>query len=178
MPPPHRDRWILLIGITKAIKSASLVVLAALVLVLSHGDQAAGLRRWAFKLGINPGSHWLQVASERLDLLGHGKLELIAGGMALYAVLFAIEGAGLLLGKRWGEYVTIVISGSFIPIEVYETLRHPHVPRAVTIVLNVAAVAYLVHRVRRRAAPRAGAEGGMTSPGGEAACAPTPSRRY
>ncbi len=152
MPALPRDRWILLIGIAKAIKSTSLFLLAALVLALTGGDRATVLQHWAFALGIDPGNHWLRIAIERADLFGPAKLRLVAAGMALYAVLFAIEGAGLLLRKRWGEYVTIVITGSFIPIEVYETLRHPHIPRAITIVLNVAAVAYLVHRVRGRRA--------------------------
>jgi uncharacterized membrane protein (DUF2068 family) len=153
MPPPHRDRWILLIGITKAIKSASLLALATLVLVLTRGDSTTELRHWAFTLGIDPGSHFMRLAIERADVWGEAKLRLLAAGMIVYAVLFAIEGTGLLLQKRWGEYVTIVITGSFIPIEVYETLLHPHVPRAVTIALNLAAVAYLVHRVRAKRLP-------------------------
>jgi uncharacterized membrane protein (DUF2068 family) len=132
-------------------------VLATFALALTGGDRAAELHHWAFTLGIDPGNHWLRVAIERADLLGDAKLRLLAGGMILYAVLFAIEGTGLLLQKKWGEYVTIVITGSFIPIEVYETLRHPHVPRAITIILNVAAVAYLVHRVRRRRVATGGA---------------------
>jgi uncharacterized membrane protein (DUF2068 family) len=71
-----------------------------------------------------------------------------------YAALFAIEATGLLLQKRWGEYVSIVITGSFIPVEVYETVRHPHVGRVVAILLNVAAVAYLVWKVKTKDRPR------------------------
>jgi len=151
MPPSPRiprDRWLLLIGVVKVIKSASLLVLALLVLVLSRRDVAVELHHWAFVLGIDPGSHLLHVAIDRITPFDATKLRLIAAGLGLYAVLFSIEGAGLLLRKRWGEYVTIAITGSFIPLEVYETLRHPHVVRALTIVLNVAAVAYLVHRIR------------------------------
>ncbi len=149
MPAPHRDRWILLIGVAKVLKSTALFALSAVVLLLSRRDVADELHHWAFVLGIDPGNHLLHLAIERITPFDSVKLRLIAAGMALYAMLFAIEGTGLLLRKRWGEYVTIVITGSFIPLEVYETLRHPHVGRALTILLNVAAVAYLVHRVRQ-----------------------------
>jgi uncharacterized membrane protein (DUF2068 family) len=155
MPAPRRDPWILLIGIGKALKSVSLLVLGCLVLGLVHKDPALVLGHWAFVLGINPGNHLLREALDHANLLDDAKLRLVALGMLVYSALFAVEGAGLLLQKRWGEYVAVVITGSFIPLEVYETVRHPHVGRAITIVLNVAAVAYLVHKIRTSERPSA-----------------------
>ncbi len=45
-------------------------------------------------------------------------------GTFLYAGLFLIEGTGLLLRKHWAEYFTIITTGLFIPLEVYELARH------------------------------------------------------
>ena len=75
----------------------------------------------------------------------------------VYAALFTLEGTGLLLRRRWGELVTIAITGSFIPVELYETVHEPHFGRASAMVLNVVAVAYLVYRVRK---PKARAPSG------------------
>ena len=65
-----------------------------------------------------------------------------------YAGLFLVEGTGLWLERRWGEWATVVISGMLIPVEIYEVVRHPTVARVVVLVVNVAVVAYLIYRIR------------------------------
>jgi uncharacterized membrane protein (DUF2068 family) len=145
-----RDPWVMLIGIGKMIKMVSLVVLGILALTLVHRDVAESLRHWAFDIGLNPGGKLVSAALAKAGGLDPRMLREIGVATFLYAGLFGVEGAGLLLRKRWGEWVTTFITGSFIPIEVYETVLHPHVGRALFIVANVAAVGYLVHRLRQR----------------------------
>jgi uncharacterized membrane protein (DUF2068 family) len=66
----------------------------------------------------------------------------------LYAGLFLVEGTGLWLQRRWGEWATVVITGLLIPLEVYEIFRHPNVLKIVVLVVNVAVVGYLIYRIR------------------------------
>jgi uncharacterized membrane protein (DUF2068 family) len=67
------------------------------------------------------------------------------GAVALgYAVLFAIEGVGLWLGKYWAEWFTVIATGSLIPLELYETLYHFGWLKLATLVGNVAIIIYLV----------------------------------
>ena len=147
---PRGDGWLTLIGVGKAIKVAALVTLGVLVLVAEHDGAAATFRHWVFRLGISPGNHLVGELLARADRLGAGSLRAIALVSFAYAALFSIEATGLLLHRRWGEWATVFITGSFIPIEVYETALHPHVGRVVAIVLNVAAVAYLLWRLFTR----------------------------
>ena len=42
-----------------------------------------------------------------------------------YSALFLVEGTGLFFEKRWAEYLTIVATVSFIPVEIYELLKLP-----------------------------------------------------
>jgi len=66
----------------------------------------------------------------------------------VYAGLFLTEGTGLLLRKRWGEIVTIVITGSFIPFEIYElVVKEFSVFKVLLLIGNVAVLAYLIWRV-------------------------------
>ena len=60
--------------------------------------------------------------------------------------MFLVEGVGLLLRKRWGEYLTIVVTASFIPFEIYEMAHKPTALKAGGIALNVVIVVYLVVR--------------------------------
>jgi uncharacterized membrane protein (DUF2068 family) len=73
-------------------------------------------------------------------------------GTLLYAIVFAIEGVGLLLEKTWAEYLTTAVTVSFLPIEVYELVEHPSVTKALLVLINGAVVVYLALQIRRRRA--------------------------
>jgi uncharacterized membrane protein (DUF2068 family) len=63
------------------------------------------------------------------------------------------EGFGLLFRKRWAEYLTIIATGSFIPLEIYEIARHCSAARILLLIGNVAIVVYLIVHVRSQAKP-------------------------
>jgi uncharacterized membrane protein (DUF2068 family) len=72
-----------------------------------------------------------------------------------YAAVFAVEGVGLWMQKRWAEWLTCVITASLIPLEVWEFVERPNLGKAAVVVANVAIVVYLVWHVRRKGgAPR------------------------
>jgi uncharacterized membrane protein (DUF2068 family) len=71
-------------------------------------------------------------------------LSLIAVGLFAYAALQIVEGVGLWMLKRWGEYVAVVATSAFIPLEVYELIERVTFLRVGALIVNLAAVAYLV----------------------------------
>ena len=71
-------------------------------------------------------------------------LTLVATGLAAYAALQLLEGVGLWMLKRWGEYVAVVGTSVFIPLEVYELTHKATVLKVLALVINLAAVVYLV----------------------------------
>ena len=145
-----RDIWITLIGIGKVLKASALTAIGVAALLLVHHDVVEALRHWVHVLGIAPGGHLVREALAEAGVLTDARLREIGVVLFIYAALFAVEATGLLLRRRWGEWVSIVITGSFVPIEVYEIVREPHLGRVVGTLLNVAAVAYLVLRVRQQ----------------------------
>jgi uncharacterized membrane protein (DUF2068 family) len=60
--------------------------------------------------------------------------------------LFSVEGIGLLTRKVWAEWLTIIITTSFIPLEVYEMVHKSSAIKAVVLVANILIVIYLVAR--------------------------------
>jgi uncharacterized membrane protein (DUF2068 family) len=68
----------------------------------------------------------------------------LAIGLAAYAVIEIIEGTGLWLLKRWGEYFAMVATSVFIPYEIYDLTGKITPLRVGTFVVNVALVVYLV----------------------------------
>ena len=72
-----------------------------------------------------------------------------------YAAVFATEGVGLWMQKRWAEWLTVIITASLIPLEVWELFDKPNFGKAAVLVANTAIVAYLVWHVRRSSAQHA-----------------------
>ncbi|MCV7175981.1 DUF2127 domain-containing protein [Mycolicibacterium sphagni] len=65
--------------------------------------------------------------------------------LALYALLEIVEGVGLWLLARWGEYFAVVATSIFLPLEVYDLAsKGITLTRAGAFVINVAAVVYLL----------------------------------
>jgi uncharacterized membrane protein (DUF2068 family) len=71
-------------------------------------------------------------------------LNLIAAGLLGYGLLQIVEGIGLWSLKRWGEYVAVVGTTLFIPLEVYEITEKASWLKITVLVINIAAVAYLL----------------------------------
>jgi uncharacterized membrane protein (DUF2068 family) len=71
-------------------------------------------------------------------------LNLIAIALLLYGALQVVEGIGLWSLKRWGEYVAVVATTLFIPLEIYEVVEKASWLKIAALVVNVAAVLYLL----------------------------------
>jgi uncharacterized membrane protein (DUF2068 family) len=67
-----------------------------------------------------------------------------------YAALFAIEGIGLWMRKRWAEWLTTIITASLIPLELWGLLDKPNVGKAAVVIANVAIVIILIWHVRAK----------------------------
>jgi len=63
-----------------------------------------------------------------------------------YAVVIGTEGVALHLRKPWARWFTIIATGSFIPVEIYEIIREIHLIRVLVMVANIGIVVYLWQR--------------------------------
>ena len=76
------------------------------------------------------------------------RLNLVAALLAGSAAIEAVEAVGLWLLARWGEYFAAVATAVFLPLEVRELLKGVTFTRGAAIVINVAAVIYLLFAKR------------------------------
>jgi uncharacterized membrane protein (DUF2068 family) len=75
-------------------------------------------------------------------------LTLVFFVLVAYAVLELVEGVGLWLLARWGEYFAVVATAIFLPLEVHELAKGITLTRGLAFVINVAAVVYLLFSKR------------------------------
>jgi uncharacterized membrane protein (DUF2068 family) len=75
-------------------------------------------------------------------------LTFLAIGLAVYALIELVEGVGLWLGKRWGEYFAMVATSIFLPYEVYDLTVKITWLRLGALVINLLLVVYLISSKR------------------------------
>lgn len=141
-----------LIGGFKLAKGLLLVALGVGALKLLGQDAGNTLTRLAELLKFDPGNKWFQAATAKLGQL-YPKLSQVAAGSFCYGAVFCVEGVGLILRKRWAEWLTVITTGSFIPFEIFEIVKHHSAAKIAILALNVAILIYLIVRLRRELKP-------------------------
>jgi uncharacterized membrane protein (DUF2068 family) len=143
------DRGIFLIAIFKLVKASLLILVATSALSLLDNRIRDAMEFRIAQLTADSHYRYLhKVASFfGLDTLRH--VEIVVLGSLFYAALFAIEGIGLLAQKKWAEYFTAIVTASFIPLEIFELVRHPSIFKMTIIAINAIVVAYLVWKLYR-----------------------------
>lgn len=141
---------LILIGLFKLVKALLLIVVGIGAIHFMHRDLADTVTHWVRLLRFDPDNRHIHGFLVRIFRLTPKQLRELSVGTFLYAGLFLTEGAGLLLRKHWAEYFTIITTGLFIPLELYELARHFTWIKVAVTVVNVLIVWYLVARVRSR----------------------------
>jgi uncharacterized membrane protein (DUF2068 family) len=154
----HRhDRWLIVIGAFKILEGLLFVLLGLGVVRLLHRDIGDMLLRLATSMRIDPESHFVNLLLEKVQLLTPHKMRLISAGIFLKAGLDFVEGIGLAMEKTWAEWLTIGLTASFLPWEIFEIAKHFTWLKVGIMLLNVLVLLYLVWvqqlrlRVHRRA---------------------------
>lgn len=142
--PQQRHAGLRVIAIYEVIKTLCLLLVAAAAFHLNHAENFEHLVHWLEHLPLDGSSdlRWTLVNS----LVEFGPSKFVAVGLVTlaYAVLFAIEGVGLWMGKHWAEWFTVIATGSLIPLEIYELLHRFGWLKLLVLVSNVAIVVYLL----------------------------------
>jgi uncharacterized membrane protein (DUF2068 family) len=71
-------------------------------------------------------------------------ITLLALGLAAYAAVEIVEGTGLWLARRWGEYFAMVATSVGLPLEIYDLAKKVTATTLVFFAVNLALVLYLV----------------------------------
>ena len=147
---PRGSRLLRLIALERFVRGLLLLAAGAYLVTHLGSDLGRVADHVMRSLELDPRRPFLQRIIRKLHSLHAGTI-LVTGIAALgYGVLEAVEGVGLWLDRLWAEWLTVIATSLLVPLEVYELVRKPSVVKAVGIALNVAIVAYLARRLRRR----------------------------
>lgn len=148
------DRGLFAIAIFKLSKAVFFFCLGLGVLHLVGKDLAEVATRMATALRFDSEGRVVTLLQEKLDLIDARRLREIGFFSFAYSCIALTEGVGLLLEKVWAEYLTLILTISFLPWELFELARRPTWVRLALLLTNLAVLWYLVWLLRRK---RAGA---------------------
>jgi uncharacterized membrane protein (DUF2068 family) len=144
------DRALLAIALFKLVKGGLILAFACGAMSFFHKDVASQVQHWLDQLRVDPVNRLVGALLTKLQLVQPKQLKELSAISAGFGALFLTEGTGLLLRKRWAEWLTIIATGSFIPLEAYELTRRFTAVRLLLLLVNAAVVLFLIYRVRKR----------------------------
>lgn len=146
----HRDRGLLMIGLFKLGKAVFFFALGVGALHLLHKDLADEVLRLATAFKFDPESKFVTLLQDKVDLIDAHRLLQISFATFAYSALALTEGIGLMLEKVWAEYLTLILTVSFLPWELYELARHPNWFRLSLLIINLVVLGYLIWLLKRK----------------------------
>ncbi|HEV8374698.1 MAG TPA: DUF2127 domain-containing protein [Candidatus Polarisedimenticolia bacterium] len=123
---------LLLFGITLGIYS------------LMDEDLGAEFERFLRWVRLDPEHQFFADLGEKLQVMTPSNVQWIASGTLLYGVLLLVESLGMAFRASWAGWLAIGETAFFIPIEVFELVRHFSPAVFVILIVNGAIVWYLI----------------------------------
>jgi uncharacterized membrane protein (DUF2068 family) len=148
----HRGFVLWYLILERGLKGVGLVIVG--LYVAAHvGSGLDGVANWIVEqFNLDSASNTLQHWAFDLVLqfmgMSHNSLIALAAGSFIYGAIEASEAVGLLLKRRWAEYLVVLATAFFIPLEVYEVLHRLTVVKLATLVINIVVVVYLIRKKR------------------------------
>lgn len=138
------------IALYKIVKVLLLLAVAYGELRLRDASLAAKLLSWAQARPYGLEHRVVTQLLEWFSGLSVSRIHALRMVTLAYAAVFAVEGVGLWMQKRWAEWLTVIITASLIPLEAWEIFYRPTIGKVLILLANVAVVAYLVWHVRTK----------------------------
>lgn len=146
---------LVLIAAYKALQALLFIAIGVGALHMLHRDIADDLALLADHLRFNPESRFVNFVLDKASLLNDPLLRRIGAVAFSYAGVSLAEGIGLYLEKAWGEYLTLAITISFVPWEIFEIFHKITWFRFSLLAINVLVLLYLSKVVTEQVRARA-----------------------
>jgi len=148
--PRRHNSWLVLIAAFKVGQALLFAAIGVGAIQLLHKDVGDLLARLADHLRFTPESRLVTFVLTQASILDDHLLRRIGAGGFIYSSLDLVEGIGLYFEKAWAEYLTLGITASFLPWEVYEVARRITLVRVSLLTVNALVFFYLLNLVTAR----------------------------
>jgi uncharacterized membrane protein (DUF2068 family) len=144
-----------MVALFEALKGVLVLAGGSGLLLLVHKDVHALAVRLIQHLHLNPASRYPEIFLDAANSLHDSRLVLLALGAAVYAAVRLAEAYGLYYARAWAEWLAAGSGALYVPVEMFELLRHATGLRATLLLANLAVVAIMVRALVQRRKARA-----------------------
>lgn len=141
------------IALYKIVKVLLLLAVAYGELRLRDASLAAKLLSWASARPYGLEHRIVSQLVEWFSGLSSSRVNALRMVTLAYAAVFAVEGVGLWMQKRWAEWLTTIITASLIPMELWELFHRPSIGAVLVLVANILIAGYLYWHVSTHPRP-------------------------
>jgi uncharacterized membrane protein (DUF2068 family) len=149
-----RDRLILrFLAVERALRGIFVVLAAVAVWKFSNNKDAVQKLFYDDLTSLRPVARHFNYDLDHSPVVGtiqkifeykQSTLQIVAAALLIYALIELVEGVGLWMTKRWAEYLAVVATAAFLPLEGYELTEKISWLKLVTLAINILAVLYIL----------------------------------
>jgi len=142
--PKGRAPTLYVIIAIKLLKGILLLLLGFGVLSLIGQDLDARFDQFLRWIHLDPEKKFFAELGTHLQKITPANLRIAGIGTVLYSLFSLVEGVGLVFRLAWVGWIVIGESLFFIPIEVYDLMRHFSTTVLIILFINIVIVLYLL----------------------------------
>lgn len=146
----RHNKWLVLIAAYKALLGVLFIAVGVGAFRLVHQDLGDVLDDLRTALHFSPESRLINFLADRVYLVDATMLRRVGALAFGYAALSLGEGIGLYFEKAWAEFLTLIVTASFLPWEVFEIIRKLTWLRVGLLIINFLVFLYLFKLVSSR----------------------------
>lgn len=143
--PTQISRGLQTIACLEALKGVLVLTVGFGLLSLVQQDLQAAAERLVRLSHLNPAHHYPKVFIEALANTNDARLRLLAALAFLYAGGRFVEAYGLWRMKVWAAWLAIASGAVYLPVEVFELIKHATFLKSSVLLINASIVSYLVY---------------------------------
>ncbi len=147
---PPSDPFLRVIAIFKLAKATLFFCAGVGLLHFLNQDIESRLHHLMDSLHVDSDNHIPRWCLHQAGLLTKDKVAALSAIAFFYAALFATEGTGLYLRKRWAEWFVVIVTASALPLEAYEIWHKLTLAKVLLTMGNLMILGYLIYVVRRK----------------------------
>jgi uncharacterized membrane protein (DUF2068 family) len=133
------------VALFEAAKGALVVLAGFGLLALVHRDAQQVAESLVRHMHLNPARHYPRIFINAASRLTDHRLHLLAAGAFAYASVRLAEAYGLWRMRPWAEWLALLSTGLYMPIEAYELWHRPTLTRAAILFFNTLVLALLLY---------------------------------
>ncbi len=145
----RKDRLLPWIAAERAFRAVVLLAVGLVLVTHPHANWASEISRVAEHLGLDPKSNWFKKLIDKISKIKANQDVVFGLAALVYGALEGAEAYGLWKRRRWGEWLTVLVTSLFFIPEIWELAKSATLLKIGALLVNIVVVAYLLWRLRR-----------------------------